>query len=230
MLPLNFGSDRRRLRVLCLGAHSDDIEIGCAGTLLRWLDEYPELDVTWAVLSAAGARAVEARESAESLLGGAAALRVVLGDFDDSFLPAEFARAKAFMRDIQSAPDLVLTHRLEDAHQDHRLVAELTWQTWRDHLILEYEIPKYEGDLGSPNLFSPLPAAIAARKIEHLMRHFGSQRSKDWFTEENFSSLMRLRGLESRSQSGFAEAFQVRKACLSPVLKGDARVKPGAAR
>ncbi len=216
MLALNLRPDRKRLRVLCLGAHSDDIEIGCAGTLLRWLAEYEEVEFTWAVMSAAGARAEEARRSAEALLDGAAALNIMLGDFEDAHLPVDFRRAKAFVRDLKDRgdPDVVLTHRLEDAHQDHRLVAELTWQTWRKHLILEYEIPKYEGDLGRPNLFAPLPSAIAQRKIDHLLEHFGSQRSKDWFSAETFSSLMRLRGVECRAASGWAEGFHVRKATL----------------
>ncbi len=216
MLALNLGPTRKRLRVLCLGAHSDDIEIGCAGTLLRWLAEYEAVEFTWAVLSAADARADEARRSAEALLDGAAALDIVLGDFEDAHLPAQFRRAKAFVGALKDRcePDVVLTHHLADAHQDHRLVAELAWQTWRDHLILEYEIPKYEGDLGRPNLFAVLPEAIAQRKIDHLLVHFASQRSKDWFRAETFASLMRLRGVECRSASGWAEAFHARKVTL----------------
>jgi len=214
MLPLTLGTERQHLRVLCIGAHSDDIEIGCAGTLLRWLTEYPSVDVTWAVFSAAGARAEEARASARALLGAASAHRIILGDFDDAHLPGDFVRAKAFMQGLRDhgEPDVIFTHRLEDAHQDHRLVAELTWQTWRDQLILEYEIPKYEGDLGRPNLYAELPAAAAQGKIDHLLKHFGSQRSKDWFCAETFSGLMRLRGVECRAQSGWAEGFHVRKA------------------
>jgi LmbE family N-acetylglucosaminyl deacetylase len=214
MLPLRLDLDRQPLRVLCLGAHADDIEIGCAGTLLRWLSEYPAVDVTWAVFTGAGARGEEARKSGAALLGEAASWRIVLGDFDDAHLPAEFARAKAFLHGLrdQGTPDVVFTHRLEDAHQDHRLVAELTWQTWRDHLIVEYEIPKYEGDLGRPNLYAPLPAPVAERKIAHLLEHFGSQRPKGWFRAETFSSLMRLRGIECRAESGFAEGFHLRKA------------------
>jgi LmbE family N-acetylglucosaminyl deacetylase len=216
MLALTLAPVRQHLRVLCLGAHSDDIEIGCAGTLLRWLAEYPSVEVTWAVFSAAGARGDEVRASAKALLGAASAYRVVLGDFEDAHLPADFARAKSFVRDLKAdaEPDVLLTHRLEDAHQDHRLVAELTWQTWRDHLILEYEIPKYEGDLGHPNLYAPLSAAIAQRKIDHLLEHYASQRPKDWFSAETFSSLMRLRGVECRAGEGWAEAFHARKAIL----------------
>jgi LmbE family N-acetylglucosaminyl deacetylase len=214
MLDLSLGRDRQHLSVLCLGAHADDIEIGCAGTLLRWLDEYAAVDVTWAVFAGAGARGEEARASAEALLRRASSRRVVLGDFEDACLPAEFARAKAFARALQEqgSPDVIFTHRLEDAHQDHRLVAELTWQTWRSQLILEYEIPKYEGDLGRPNLYAPIPEALAQRKVEHLLAHYGSQRSKDWFRRDTFASLMRLRGIECRAESGWAEGFHVRKA------------------
>jgi len=216
MLPLQLGSSRARLRVLCLGAHSDDVEIGCAGTLLRWLQEYRQVDITWAVLSAADARGDEARRSALSLCKRAASLDLVLADFEDAHFPADFRRLKAFVGDLRrrTRADVVLTHRLEDRHQDHRLVAELTWQSWRDHLILEYEIPKYEGDLGSANVFVPLAKAIAARKVRHLLRHFGSQRSKAWFGADTFLALMRLRGVECHADSGLAEAFNVRKAKL----------------
>jgi len=216
MLPLNLGPDRSRLRVLCLGAHGDDIEIGCAGTLLRWLREFQRVEVTWAVLSAADARGEEARRSAQELLGSAARLDIVLGDFEDAYLPADFRRAKTFLGDLRrrSEVDVVLTHGLEDRHQDHRLIAELTWQSWRDHLILEYEIPKYEGDLGRPNVFVPLSKTIAELKVKHLLEHFGSQRSKGWFSEDTFLGLMRLRGIECRAPSGLAEAFLGRKTVI----------------
>lgn len=213
MLPLRPGDDRSRLRVMCLGAHSDDIEIGCAGTLLRWLDEYERVEIGWAVLSACSARGDEARASAQALLHTAASTEIALGNLPDAYLPAHFAQAKTFVASLRNLfdPDIVLTHRLDDRHQDHRLVAELTWQHWRDHLILEYEIPKYEGDLGSVNTYLPISRAIAARKTRHLAQHFGSQRSKDWFDDETFLGLMRLRGLECRSASGLAEAFFARK-------------------
>lgn len=216
MLPLHFARTGEPLRVLCLGAHADDIEIGCAGTLLRWLAEHERVAVTWVVFGAGGERAVEARRSARDLMRKATELDVVLGDFPDARLPREFDRAKDFVADVArlGRPDVVLTHRLEDRHQDHRLVAELTWQTWRDQLILEYEIPKYEGDLGQPNVYVPLPAALAARKVRHLMTHFGSQRSKDWFRPATFQGLMAVRGVECRAASGQAEAFHVRKAVL----------------
>jgi LmbE family N-acetylglucosaminyl deacetylase len=216
MLGLSLTPDRQRLSVLCVGAHGDDIEIGCGGALLRWLKEYRRVAVTWVVASATAARAQEVRSSAEALARGAARLDLVLGDFRDAHLPAEFLRVKSFLGALQNRvrPDVILTHRLEDRHQDHRLLAELTWQTWRDHLILEYEIPKYEGDLGQPNCFVPLTASQARRKAAHVVRHFASQRSKSWFGEENFLALMRVRGLECRARSGFAEGFTVRKAVL----------------
>ena len=216
MLKLELGGNRQSLRVLCLGAHSDDLEIGCVGTLLEWFGKYPAGEVTWAVMSAAGDRAQEARRSANALLRGASRRNILLREFKDGFLPAHFAEAKDLFEELKAteAPDVILTHRLEDRHQDHRLVAELTWQTWRDHLILEYEIPKYEGDLGQPNVYVPVSTRIAKRKIEHLMRHFGSQRSKAWFVPTTFLSLMQLRGIECRAASGLAEAYHVRKAVI----------------
>jgi LmbE family N-acetylglucosaminyl deacetylase len=216
MLSLNPAAGRGRLDLLCLGAHSDDIEIGCGGAVLRWLAEVPEVHVTWVVLSAPGERADEARRSAQALLKGAASVEVVIGDFTDAHFPSETARLKAFLSDIarRTPADVVLTHRLEDRHQDHRTVGELTWQTWRDHLVLEYEIPKYEGDLGQPNVYVPLPTEIAQRKVQHLMAHFGTQRSKGWFTEATFQGLMALRGIECRAPSGQAEAFHARKVVL----------------
>lgn len=184
---------------------------------MRWLREYQRVEVTWVVASVTEARAKEARSSARALARGAASLDIVLGDFQDAHLPAEFARVKSFVGDLRDRvrPDVILTHRLEDRHQDHRLLAELTWQTWRDHLILEYEVHKYEGDLGQPNFFVPLSNALARRKAAHLVRHFASQRSKTWFDEENFLALMRIRGIECRAPSGFAEAFTARKIVAS---------------
>lgn len=204
------------LQLLCLGAHSDDIEIGCGATLLRLLAETPRVDVTWVVLSAAGERAREARRSATALLRGARTTQLALGAFKDGYFPAEYAGVKDFFESLKGRcrPDLVLTHRLEDRHQDHRIVAELTWNTWRDHLVLEYEIPKYEGDLAQPNAYVPVTAAQARRKVAHLERHFASQRSKAWFHRDNFAGLMRLRGVECRAPSGFAEAFCARKIVL----------------
>jgi LmbE family N-acetylglucosaminyl deacetylase len=213
MLPLAFQSDS--LRVLCLGAHSDDIEIGCAGTLLEWRERYPGLQVCWVVLNAIGEREREARRSARALLGKSLH-SLHLATFPDGLLPAHLEQAKAFLTQVRAgfAADVVLCHRLEDRHQDHRLVGEMAWQTWRDQLILEYEIPKYEGDLGQPNVYVPLSASVARRKVRHLMKHFGSQRSKSWFTEGLFNGLMQVRGIECRAGSGYAEAFHARKMVL----------------
>ena len=213
---LELGRGRKRLKLLCIGAHSDDIEIGCGGAVLHWLRNYESVEVTWAVLCASGARASEARASARALLRRASRAEVALADFPDAHLPAEFARVKAFASSLQRRvdPDVILTHRLDDRHQDHRVIGEITWQTWRNHLILEYEIPKYEGDLGQPNLYVPLDATVARRKVRHLMHHFASQRAKSWFNEETFFGLMHVRGVECRAPSRLAEAFHLRKAVL----------------
>ena len=216
MLELGLRRPNRPMRLLCVGAHSDDLEIGCGGTVLKWLSNHARVEVTWVVLCAAAVRATEARESANALLRRARRKRLVLCDFRDGHLPAQFTEAKDLFEDLKAGeePDVILTHRLEDRHQDHRLVAELTWQTFREHLIFEYEIPKYEGDLGQPNLYVPLPASIGKRKVDHLMRHFGSQRSKSWFRPETFLGLMQLRGIECRADSGCAEALYARKVRL----------------
>lgn len=217
MLCLELPS-RRQLRVLCIGAHSDDIEIGCGGTLLEWMDMRCTLHVTWVVLSAVGARAVEARRSATNLLARAKRVNIVIHGLDDGRFPAYYSEVKNALESVRSHwpdPDVILTHRLEDRHQDHRTVAEVAWQTWRDHLVFEFEIPKYEGDLGQPNVYVPISARNGRRKVEHLMRHFGTQRSKSWFSPETFEGLMHLRAIECRSTSGFAEAFHLRKATLS---------------
>ena len=216
MLNLKFDLPEKPLKLLCIGAHSDDLEIGCGGTVLEWLDIYKELAITWVVMSAPGQREAEARDSANELCKGAMRLQLVLRDFRDGYLPAQFSEAKNLFEEIKASvdPDIILTHRLEDRHQDHRLIAELTWQTFRNHLILEYEILKYEGDLEHPNFFVPLSEKAAGRKIEHLDRHFGSQRSKSWFRSETFIGLMRLRGIECRAESGYAEAFHARKLIL----------------
>jgi len=202
------------LTVLCLGAHSDDIEIGCAGTLLRLLAECRDVRCHWIVLSGgdSDARASEARASARDLLGGAASAIEIQG-FRDAFFPYCGEQVKkcfeALKRQVQ--PDIVLTHYREDLHQDHRLVAELTWNTFRDHLILEYEIPKYDGGLGSPNLFVPLSQEWVDRKVQLLMTHFESQRSNPWYSAETFRGLLRIRGIECNAPSGYAEAFYCRK-------------------
>ena len=201
--------------ILAIGCHSDDIEIGCGGTLLSLLDASPELEVDWVVLAAPGDRGAEARESANAFLAGAARVGVEIHDFRDGFLPYVGGEVKNVFEDLKGrvAPDLIFTHNSYDAHQDHRLACELTWNTFRNHLILEYEIPKYDGDLGRPNVFVPLSDEITDRKIRLLEEHFRTQLGKHWFEGETFRSLMRLRGMESAER--YAEAFTARKVVLS---------------
>jgi LmbE family N-acetylglucosaminyl deacetylase len=201
-----------RLRVLLLGAHSDDIEIGCGGTILSLSKQYPDCTFDWVVFSATGARQDEAQRSAKLFLQPPHLREPVLKDFRDSFMPYRGAEVKAVFEELkQSSPDVVLTHNRNDAHQDHRLIAELTWNTFRDHLILEYEIPKYDGDLGQPNVFMPLDKKICDTKVEFLLEAFQTQRSKRWFDAQTFLGLMRLRGMECNAPSGYAEAFYCRK-------------------
>lgn len=216
MRALPLAQPGQKLSVLCLGAHSDDIEIGAGGTILGWIAAGVLLDIHWCVLSAPGARASEARASAAAFLAGAASSTIELGEFDDGHFPYQGARLKAWIKDLRKRvdPDLVLTHRRDDAHQDHREVCRLTWNEFRDHLILEYEIPKWDGDLGQPNAYMALPAAVLDRKIDLLLSHFGTQRSKDWFDPETFRGLARLRGTECRASERYAEAFVARKALL----------------
>ena len=204
------------LSVLCLGAHADDIEIGAGGTILQWIASGIRLEVRWCVLSAIGARAEEARASAGAFLAGAVTSRLELGQFKDGFFPYQGADIKAWLEILKadSDPDVILTHRRGDAHQDHREVCQLTWNLFRDHLILEYEIPKWDGDLDQPNVYMPLSSAALGRKIELLVAHFGTQRSKDWFDAETFTGLARLRGMECRAPERYAEAFVLRKATL----------------
>ena len=202
--------------VLCLGAHSDDLEIGCGGTLLRLLREWPIARVTWVVLSGNPARAAEARRSARRLIGRRADANIVQATFRESYFPYIAVPIKELFdglrREIE--PDLVLTHYRDDRHQDHRLVSELTYNTFREHLVLEYEIIKLDGDIGNPNVYVALDAATVRRKISLLMQGFASQRDRRWFTEDVFQGVMRLRGMEAGSPSGYAEAFYGRKLVL----------------
>jgi LmbE family N-acetylglucosaminyl deacetylase len=217
MKNLELARPGERLSVLCLGAHSDDIEIGAGGAILRWIAMGVQLDVHWCVLSANGIRAEEAHASAAAFLAGGADVRIEIGSFRDGFFPYQGSEIKAWMEGVKGKcdPDIVLTHRRTDAHQDHRTVCDLTWNTFRDHLILEYEIPKWDGDLGKPNFYIPLDPAVMERKIELLLAHFGTQRSKDWFDAETFRGLARLRGMECRAPQRYAEAFTVQKASLA---------------
>jgi LmbE family N-acetylglucosaminyl deacetylase len=203
--------------VLAIGCHPDDLEIGCGGTLLELVRRHPGIEVTWVVLAAHGVRGDEARGSAERFLEGSSRASVELHDFRDAFFPYVGGEIKEVFEDLKGRidPSVVLTHARDDLHQDHRLACELTWNTFRDHLVLEYEIPKYDGDLGSPNVFVPLSAEVARRKAELLVEAFPSQAAKDWFDPELFLGLMRIRGMESRSPSGYAEAFTGRKLVLA---------------
>jgi LmbE family N-acetylglucosaminyl deacetylase len=216
MRSLGLARSGERLSVLCLGAHSDDIEIGAGGTIISLIASGVRLDVHWCVLSAAGPRASEARASANAFLQGAERYEIELGEFEDSYFPDQSRAIKEWLIGVRSrvSPDLVLTHTRNDAHQDHREINQLTWNLFRDHLVLEYEIPKWDGDLGQPNIYVPLAAKAMDRKISLLHEHFGTQRSKDWFDRATFEGLARLRGVECRAPESYAEAFFMRKARL----------------
>jgi LmbE family N-acetylglucosaminyl deacetylase len=219
MHALSLGAGERIDSVLAIGCHSDDIEIGCGGTILTLLEQNPKLEVTWVVLSAEAARAAEAQASASVFLAQAKRQpHVVFETFRDGFFPYVGAEVKEVFERLKPevAPQVVFTHVGTDLHQDHRLVAELAWNTFRNHLILEFEIPKYDADLGSPNVFVPLGPEVVRRKVDALIEQFGSQRSKHWFTEDLFLGLMRLRGMECNSPTGYAEAFRCRKLQLVP--------------
>jgi LmbE family N-acetylglucosaminyl deacetylase len=213
MKHLKLAGSGERLSVLCLGAHSDDIEIGAGATILGWIDRGVRLDVHWAVLSAIGPRAEEAHASAQQFLMNAASAVIDLAEFKTGFFPYQGADIKNWFEALRTrtSPDVILCHWRHDAHQDHREVSKLTWNTFRDHAILEYEIPKWDGDAGQPNVYLPASKALMERKTRLLHQHFGTQREKDWFDDETFMSLARLRGMECRAPDGFAEAFHARK-------------------
>ncbi|NNE59952.1 MAG: PIG-L family deacetylase [Woeseia sp.] len=199
--------------ILCIGAHADDIEIGCGGTILKLLEEYADLHVHWIVLSSEGERQAEALRSADRFLESAAKKSIVTQNFPDAYFPYNGGEIKEFFNELGETidPDLVLTHRLEDRHQDHRLVAELTWNTFRNHLIFEYEIPKYEGDLGTPNVYMPLSRSQCEQKIEMIIQSFSSQSAKNWFAPETFWAMLQLRGIEAGPHAGYAEGLYCRK-------------------
>jgi LmbE family N-acetylglucosaminyl deacetylase len=217
MIQMNLDAGANgELEVLCLGSHSDDIEIGCGGTILRLAGQYPGCVFHWVVFSASGVRAEEAQRGA-ALFAGQARLRgPLLKTFRDGFLPFSGAEVKEVFEELKPviSPDIIFTPYRKDAHQDHRLIGELTCNTFRDHLILEYEIPKYDGDLGQPSLFVPLQPEVCQRKVRYLMDAFQSQITKPWFQQDTFLSLMRLRGMECNAPSGYAEAFYCHKLVL----------------
>jgi len=214
MLPLDLThSLGPRPRILCLGAHPDDIEIGCGGTILRLREQIPDAEWDWVVLTGNETRHAEARASAARFLGDTAAKRLRLQSFRDGYLPYDGAQVKDFFESIKREiqPDLILTHFGKDRHQDHRVVSELTWNTWRNHLILEYEIPKYDGDLGQPEVFFPIDRSTAEKKTRMVLDVYASQQTKEWFDSEVLLALMRLRGVECNAPDRFAEAFYARK-------------------
>jgi LmbE family N-acetylglucosaminyl deacetylase len=216
MIQLNLAPRKDEpLKALCLGAHSDDIEIGCGGSILRLIEDHPNVRFHWVVFSAVGVRKVEAQRAAEAFAGPHIE-RLVLKEFRDGFMPFAGAEVKNAFEELKNeiSPDVIFTHQPNDAHQDHRLLSELTWNTFRNHLILEYEIPKYDGDMGRPALFVPLTEDMRRSKVRHLLDVFASQRSKHWFDESIFDGLMRLRGMECNAPSGYAEAFYCRKIVL----------------
>jgi LmbE family N-acetylglucosaminyl deacetylase len=217
MFKVRFGTSNKPLRrILCLGAHCDDIEIGCGGTILRLIQENPKLEFYWVVFSSTPERQREARKAARLFLGPSRRSHVVIGNFRDSFFPYEGKMIKQFVESIRKRfePDLIFTHYGNDLHQDHRLISELTWNAFRDHLILEYEIPKYDGDLRSPNFFVALDERFCKQKIANVVHSFASQSSKQWFSGDTFRSLLRIRGMESNSEGKFAEGFYCRKVLI----------------
>jgi LmbE family N-acetylglucosaminyl deacetylase len=212
-------------KILCLGAHSDDIEIGCGATICEIVEANPRVHVTWVVFSAQGERDREARSGAKRFLGRKAHSEIIVQKFRDGFFPSQTAEIKEFFETIKTRvdPDVVFTHYRDDRHQDHRVLSDLAWNTFRNHLILEYEIPKYDGDLGTPNLYVPVEEKVARRKARELCAIFQTQSNHHWFTEDLFTGLMRIRGVECCSRTGFAEAFYSRKAVLSPTNDRRAR-------
>jgi LmbE family N-acetylglucosaminyl deacetylase len=210
---LSLVAEGRIKSVLAIGAHADDVEIGCGGTLLTLGETHPEAELVWVVLSARGERADEARRSAAEFVAGFASADIVVESFPDGYFPYSGGDVKERFEKLKRevSPDLIFTHQREDLHQDHRVVCELTWNTFRNHLIFEYEVPKYDGDFGAPNVFVELSDRIAERKVDLLFQHFASQRDKHWFTEDLFHALMRLRAMEANSASKRVEAFYCRK-------------------
>ena len=225
MHALNLGAPAgRRLEVLCIGAHCDDIEIGCGGTVMALQRRRPDCRIHWLVLTSVPARKAEAEASARAFVEEACRGEIRVCALPDGLLPAHFAAVKGHFEDLKAAiePDLIFTHHGQDRHQDHSLASQVTWQTFRNHMIWEYEIPKYDGDLCTPNMYVPLTEADAARKAAAVMRLFTSQHGKSWFKADNLLAAMRLRGLESRAPSGYAEGFHCRKL----VWGGDAVADP----
>ena len=214
MLKFEFAIRKdRSLKILCMGAHSDDIEIGCGGTILRILSEYNDVEVHWVVFGSGGIRNAEAAASANKFLMDAKKKTITIKNFKESYFPYIGDEIKTFFEDLKMmvSPDIIFTHYRHDLHQDHRLISELTWNTYRDHFILEYEIIQYDGDLGSPNVFVHLDEEICNRKVDFVMESFKSQANRDWFTPDAFYSILRIRGIESKAPGKYAEGYYCRK-------------------
>jgi LmbE family N-acetylglucosaminyl deacetylase len=213
MFELQFFSQNKEPKILCLGSHADDIEIGCGGTILKFVEQVPQAQFLWVTFSGTEERFKELSQSAKCFLKNSNSSSVVTYKFRESFFPFVGAEIKECFEKIRKdfSPDIVFTHCKGDAHQDHRLISDLTWNTFRNNFILEYEIPKYDGDLGQPNLFVHLDASSVNRKIKFILDSYSTQKEKQWFSEETFRSILRLRGIESNSESKYAEAFQCRK-------------------
>ncbi len=217
MFKLCFDRDPNSIyKILCLGSHSDDIEIGCGGTILKLIKNHSNIIFYWVVFGATEQRKKEAIKSANNFLKGAKVENIIINNFRNGFFPFVGAEIKEYFEQLKGevSPDLIFTHYRDDRHQDHRLISDLTWNTFRNHLILEYEIPKYDGDLSSPNFFVHLDDSMCHKKVEYLLDAFETERQKQWFTEDTFLSIMRLRGVESSSPSKYAEAFYCRKITL----------------
>jgi len=214
MIQLSFNKpEESEYKILCLGSHCDDIEIGCGGTILKLIENYQHVVVYWVVFSSTEQRAQEATTSANLFLKEIPVKKIIIKSFRDGFLPFQGIEVKECFEQLKQefTPDIIFTHHRDDRHQDHRLISELTWNTFRNHLILEYEIPKYDGDLGIPNFFFHLDEALCRRKIQYILEAFPTQNNKQWFTEDTFRSILRIRGIESNSPSKYAEAFYCRK-------------------
>jgi len=217
-LSLLIGKKRREtLRILCLGAHSDDIEIGCGGTVLKMIETQRKVEFQWVVFSCTPEREGEARKSAGAFFEGAPGSFVTVEKFRDGFFPYVGGEIKEYFERLKKtvSPDVIFTHYRSDLHQDHRLVSELTYNTFRDHLVLEYEIPKYDGDLGTPNAYIHLGREICRQKVKYINKYFETQKSNHWFNQDLFYSMMRIRGIECNASDRFAEAFHCRKLIIA---------------
>lgn len=215
MLQLHFGATTAPT-ILFLGAHCDDIEIGCGGAVMQLARRYPKARFVWVTLSSDSQRAAETRAAAERLLQDARERDIRVEEFRGSYFPSCYSDLKDYFEGLKALrPDVVFTHLRQDLHQDHRVTNELTWNTFRDHLILEYEIPKFDGDLGVPNVFFPLTRAELRRKCDIVTESFPSQAKRAWFSRDTFEAMARLRGIECNAPEGFAEAFYGRKLRLN---------------